>query len=187
MGPWKTISSEYVLDVPWLRVRREVCRLPDGSLLDDYYIWEGSDWVTLFALTEKGTVLLVRQYRHAIGRSIWELPGGLIDPGEEVVAAALRELSEETGYRADRAEAIARLSADPPKATFYNHLVVAWDCRPAGPQHLDHTEAIALHDLPPAQLLEWVRQGEIYAQTSVSCIYLALDRLGLWPAPAEAG
>lgn len=181
MRPWETLASEYALDVPWLRVRRDVCRLPDGSLLDDYYIWEGQDWVSIFALTTEKSVLLVRQYRQAVGEFAWELPGGIVDAGEEVLSAALRELGEETGYQAQHGNLLSSMAVDPPKATFYNHLVLAHNCRPAGLQKLDQTEQIEIAVVSPPSLLNWVRRGRIRAQTSVACIYRALDHLGLWP------
>lgn len=180
MRPWKTLSSEYALDIPWLRVRRDICRLPSGAVLDDYYLWEGPDWVAVFALTTAGTVLLVRQYRQAVGEFVWELPGGIIGPGEAALAAALRELREETGYEAERGELLTRMAVDPPKATFNNALVLAFGCRRAGPQRLDRAEEIETCALSPETLLEWVRQGHIWAQSSIACIYRAIDHLGLW-------
>jgi len=178
MRPWETLTSEYALDVSWLRVRRETCRLPNGDIVDDYYLWEGADWVTVFALTTEDRVLLVRQYRQAVRQFAWELPGGVVDAGERVVEAALRELREETGYSAERGEFVARMAVDPPKATFYNHLVIARGCRPAGAQALDRTEEIEVTTLPPPELLPWIRQGQITAQSTIACVYRALDALG---------
>ncbi len=182
MRPWETLSSEYVLDIPWLRVRRDTCRLPSGLVLDDYYLWEGRDWVAVFALTAADQVLVVRQYRHAVGQFVWELPGGVVDPGEDAVTAALRELREETGYSAESAELAARMAVDPPKITFYNHLVIARGCRPAGAQSLERTEEIEIGALTPPDLLQWIREGRIWAQSSIACIHRALDMLGLLAA-----
>lgn len=180
MHPWETLDSEYALDVPWLRVRRETCRLPNGDVVDDYYLWEGADWVAIFALTVEGTILLVRQYRQGVRQFAWELPGGVVDDGESAVEAAERELGEETGYTTERAELVARMAVDPPKATFFNHLVIAHGCQPAGAQALDRTEEIEVTALSPHELLEWVREGRITAQSTIACVYRALDVLGGW-------
>ncbi len=185
MRRWETLSSTVVLDSPWFRVRRDVCRLPNGLVLDDYYLWEGRDWVAVFALTIEGTVILVRQYRQAIGQTMWELPGGLIDEGEDVVTAGLRELREETGYVAETAAPLGRMAVDPPKATFSNYLLLAQGCYRTGEPTLDRTEAIEMCALPPATVLAWVREGRIWAQSSVACIYRALDHLSLLPAARE--
>ncbi|MGC8874386.1 MAG: NUDIX hydrolase [Chloroflexia bacterium] len=182
MRDWETLSSTLVLDSPWFRVRRDVCRLPNGIVLDDYYLWEGRDWVAVFALTTEGTVLLVRQYRQGVRQAMWELPGGLIDAGEDMISAGLRELREETGYLAASAEPLGRMAVDPPKATFSNHLLLARGCQRAGQPAPDRTEEIELCALPPATLLSWVREGRIWAQSSVACIYRALDHLSFLPA-----
>jgi ADP-ribose pyrophosphatase len=103
-----------------------------------------------------------------------------LDEGEEVVSAALRELREETGYRAEHAELLASMAVDPPKITFSNHLVLARGCQLAGSQALDRTEEIEVGMLSPDELLDWIRRGRIWAQSSVACIYRALDHLAVW-------
>jgi 8-oxo-dGTP pyrophosphatase MutT (NUDIX family) len=168
-----------------MRIRRETCRLPDGQVVDDYYLWEGADWVAVFGLTGAGEVLLVRQYRQAVHGLVWELPGGVVNKGEDALVAARRELREETGYVAEQVECTARMAVDPPKATFYNHLVVAHGCRQTGAQALDRTEEIEVRTLPPRDLLDWVRQGRIWAQSSIACNNRALDCLGMLSPGAE--
>src|SRR5512138_2341120 len=78
---WKTLSSKYLFDDKnlWFKVRKEVCQAPDGRIIDPYYVYEFPEWATAVALTEDNKVILVKQYRHAIGEISIELPGGCVD------------------------------------------------------------------------------------------------------------
>ena len=94
---WKTISSEYVVKEPWMTVRKDKLMLPDGRIKDDYWSLEYPDWINVIAITKEGKYLFERQYRHGLGVVEWEIPAGVIEKGEEPMAAAKRELMEETG------------------------------------------------------------------------------------------
>jgi ADP-ribose pyrophosphatase len=101
-GPVFWVSTDHVLEPGGLKVRRDVIH-HSGS-------------VVVLAVDDFGTVprvLLERQYRHAAGDYLWELPAGRIDPGEKELAAAKRELIEETGYRAERWRRILKFFASP--------------------------------------------------------------------------
>ena len=95
---WKTLSSEYLIKRPWLTARRDKVQLPDGRILDEYYVLEYPTWVNVIAITKEGDMVLVRQYRHALGRTNFELVAGVLEKGEDPLVAAQRELLEETGY-----------------------------------------------------------------------------------------
>jgi 8-oxo-dGTP pyrophosphatase MutT (NUDIX family) len=94
---WKTLSSEYISKHPYFTARKDVCEMPDGTVVDAYYVVELPASVCALAITEEGKVLMAKQYRHPIGESIVELPGGFVDKGEEPSVAIERELLEETG------------------------------------------------------------------------------------------
>ncbi|WP_214317468.1 NUDIX domain-containing protein [Nonomuraea sediminis] len=98
---WEVVSSTERLRTRLLKVTTEAVRMPDGDVAErDLISHPGS--VTVVALDERGYVLLLRQYRHAVKHLLWELPAGLRDrPGEPLVDLAARELEEEAGYRAD--------------------------------------------------------------------------------------
>jgi len=101
-GPVFWVSTDHVLEPGGVKVRRDVIH-HSGS-------------VVVLAVDDSGTiprVLLERQYRHAAGDYLWELPAGRIDPGEKELAAAKRELIEETGYRAERWRRILKFFASP--------------------------------------------------------------------------
>lgn len=96
---WKTLTSTYLFKDDWLTVRADKCEKPDGKIIDPYYVYEFPDWVTAVAVTSDDEIILVRQYRQALGETLIEIPGGCVDPSDEnLQAAAARELLEETGY-----------------------------------------------------------------------------------------
>src|SRR5262245_568104 len=95
---WKTISSEYLFNDNWFKVRKEVCVTPGGKIVDPYYVYEFATWVGALALTEDNKIVMVRQYRHAIGETCIEIPGGCVDATDKSLEMAIaRELLEETG------------------------------------------------------------------------------------------
>ena len=99
MKPWKLLSSEFLVDAPWLKVAKETCELPSGKVIDDFYTLWQPDWVLILARTKEGKWVMTEQYRHGTGKIALEFPAGIIDKGETPEEAAIRELQEECGYR----------------------------------------------------------------------------------------
>lgn len=99
MEPWRILSRRVVYGArPYLEVSVEAVRLPDGRTIEDYHQIDAGSSATVVAEQADGRILLLRQYRHGVRRIGLALPGGRLDPGEEPLAAARRELLEETGY-----------------------------------------------------------------------------------------
>ena len=95
---WDVLESAYLSRKPWLTLRRDRVRLPGGAVIDEYLVLEYPAWVSVVAVTSEGRVVLVRQYRHGLGRAGVELPAGVVEPGDpSPESAARRELREETG------------------------------------------------------------------------------------------
>lgn len=172
---WQVADSSYVLDSPYLRIRRDRIVLPDGSEIEDYYVRESRGYVIVFALTDDGNVVLVRQYKHGIGKVLLELVAGAIDEGEDPHETARRELAEETGYAARSIDYVRSFVTDPTNANTIAHLFVARGAYPAGEQHLDVTEDIAVELAPLDALRELLRSGEIESMPHVGAIYFMLD------------
>ena len=95
---WELVSSEYLFRRPWLTARRDVVRLPNGTEIPEFYVLEYPDWVNIIAVTADGEFVMIRQYRHGIDQTRYELVAGCVDPGEDPLTAAKRELYEETGF-----------------------------------------------------------------------------------------
>ena len=96
---WKVLTSEYLARKPWFTVRHESIELPDGRLIPDYYVFEYPDWVNVIAITKEGKFVFIDQYRHGLGETDYEIPAGVAEPDDaSMLAAAQRELAEETGY-----------------------------------------------------------------------------------------
>jgi ADP-ribose pyrophosphatase len=176
---WEIVSSELVVESPWYTLRRDVCLLPQGSVIDPYFVRVHDGFSVVFALTAERCVVMTRQYKHGIGDVVLELPAGALEPDEDPAACAARELREETGFVAPAFELIGEFAADPTSSTGRLFLFLARDAAPTGTAAPDITEDIETVVLPIPEVLARVRSGEIFVQSHVAAIYTALDRLRL--------
>ncbi|WP_128545027.1 NUDIX hydrolase [Larkinella soli] len=160
--PWQVLNSEYLHRKPWFTVRMEKVRLPGGGAIDEYHIFEYPDWLNVVAVTDDGQLVLIRQYRHAVGGVHYELCAGVIDPGEEPLEAAKRELLEETGFGGGEWSELMTLSANPGTHTNRTFSYLATGVRPQQAQDLESTEEITVHIVSPERALEIVEQGEMF-------------------------
>jgi ADP-ribose pyrophosphatase len=176
---WKVLESEYLFrHAPWLTLRKEKCELPNGKIMQAYYTLEYPTWVSAFALTRENKVVMVRQYRHGLGVMSTELPGGVVDDGEQPEAAIQRELLEETGYRFTHYEYIGKLCANPATTNNYMHIFIASGGEQMGEQMLDETEdlQVVLYDV--AEVKQLVRENKIVQALHTAAIFMALEKLG---------
>jgi 8-oxo-dGTP pyrophosphatase MutT (NUDIX family) len=177
---WKIVRSEIVIDSPHLRLRRDDIVLPDGTRVDDYYVRESRGFSVVFAIAPEARVVLVRQYKHGVGRAVLELPAGAIDPGESSEACALRELAEETGYvcAPEELECMGRFVTDPTNSNAHFDLFLARDVRATAERQLDATEEIEVELATLDELRRFIADGTIEVSSHVAAIYFMLDRLG---------
>ena len=95
---WKTLESKYITRHQYFTARVDKCEMPDGKIVEEYFVVELPESACALALTENNEAVMTRQYRYPIGETMFELPGGFIDKGEDAVTGMARELKEETGY-----------------------------------------------------------------------------------------
>lgn len=139
---WRKIASKYLVKAQWATLRVDTCQLQTGLIKDDYYVLEYPNWVNAIALTTEGKMILVRQYRHAADIISLEIPGGVIDDGEEPEVAIKRELLEETGYSFDSCELIATLYPNPATSTNQTFTYLLKGGVKTHEQHLDEHEIL---------------------------------------------
>ena len=175
---WKTLSSEYLFNDQWFKVRKDVCETPQGKIVDPYYVYEFSTWVGALALTEDGKIVMLRQYRHALGEVCIEIPGGCVDDTDKNNEdAIIRELLEETGYAFSSFEYLGRISPNPSTNSNLLHMFLAKGGKKVAEQKLDGNEEIEVILLSIDELKQLLRENKIVQAMHVSCIVYALNRI----------
>ncbi len=176
---WKILSSEYLFHDLWFKVRKDKCITPAGKIVDPYYVYEFPNWVTAVALTEDNKVIMETQYRHALGETGIEIPGGCVDDDDVNYEAAIRrELMEETGYTFDTIEPLGKISANPSTNSNLMYMFLARGGKKTTRQQLDPNEEIDIELISIDELKELVRSNKIIQSMHVTCIHYALERLG---------
>lgn len=159
---WTVLRSEYLARKPWFTVRHESVALPDGRTIPDYYVLEYPDWVNVIATTGKGRFVMIDQYRHGLGETSYELPAGVMEPADaSPLAAAQRELLEETGYGGGRWRLLTVLSANPATQNNLTHCFLAEGVERLDAQHLDATEDLRVHLMTREEVVELLRTDRI--------------------------
>ncbi len=165
------LTQEIVFKGNLLRIRLDTVALPNGEIANREIV-DHPGAVAVVALTDAGEVLMVRQWRYAIGALSLELPAGCLDvPGEPVTAAAARELREETGREAARWTYLGRMHASPGFTTETTHLLAAEGLTDMGAAPSDE-EFLEIEVIPFPEALAMIKRGEIRdAKTIVGLLW----------------
>jgi len=175
---WKTLSSTYIHKGPWATLRSDRCEMPDGRIVEDYYVLEYSNWVNAVAVTDDNKILMVKQYRHAAEIVSTELPGGVIDGDETPEQALRRELLEETGYQFDDFELLCMTYANPSTANNQTRCYLARGGKKVQDQNLDDQEEIVVEPHTIAEVKELLFKNKIAQALHCTGLFYALVKLG---------
>lgn len=179
---WKRIETAELADYDVFRVVRHRARSPRTDEVREFHVLEVPRCVTVIPFTSDGRVVLVEQYRHAVKAVSLEFPAGVVEDGEGPAAAGVRELEEETGWRAGSAEVLCSFDADPAIQSNSVSVVVARDCRRDGERDQDDGEDVAVRIVDAGEIDDLIRSGELRAASALSA-WALYERFGRSPGP----
>lgn len=164
----KQISTQLVYDGKIIKLHLDEVELPDGAKAKREYVTHSGGAAVLFI--KDGSVALVGQYRYAYGKELYEIPAGKLEAGEEPKLAALRELEEETGYRAKEAEQLLKIYPTP---GYTNEIIYIYWVKEAEfvGEKPDADEFINCEFIPIEEVIKLIERGEICDAKTISAIY----------------
>ena len=163
----RTLAETRVLDLRMIRYRH-----PRRQTEREFVSIHASDWVNVVPLTTDGRLVLVRQFRYGINDFSLEVPGGVIEDGEDPVVAGLRELAEETGYAGGAARLLGSVHPNPAIQDNRCHAVLADGVMRAGALAWDEDEEMEVITAPVDDVLAWARGGQITHSLSLTALML---------------
>ena len=185
---WEPIKTEHIVRDKWIDFRRVRYRMPDGTEFGPFYNYSRSSYVVILASDTEGNYLCVRQYRHGIGQVTNEVPAGAIERSsaaksdsaawadtakEDTLAAAKRELQEETGYISDEWKHLITIPSNATMADNYAYIFIAKNCRRVSSLNLDDTEFLNVRKYTAQEIEDLIAGGQFQQAIHVMAWYMA--------------
>ncbi|HAC65844.1 MAG TPA: NUDIX hydrolase [Cyanothece sp. UBA12306] len=175
---WKILSSQLVIEHEWCKIRQDQIELPNGRVIDDYFINIRPEIVVILAITPTQEIVFVRQYRHGVTEILLELPAGNFEKKiEDSFEAAQRELVEETGYEVECLIKLATIYDNPVKNNNKTHIFLGINAKKTTVQSLDITEEIEVVLIPIKDIVNQVISGEICVAGTIAAVFMGLEIL----------
>lgn len=175
---WKVLKSEYIFRDRWFIARADSCTMPDGRIVEPYYVLEFPNWCNVVVVTEDEKIVMVKQYRHAIAKTTIELPGGVIDANETPEAAAIREVQEETGYLVKDIQFLYKTAPNPATNNNEAFFFLARAGSQITAQHFDPFEDMDVVQYTKTEILQMITNSQIIHGVQIGAIYAAFLALG---------
>jgi ADP-ribose pyrophosphatase len=158
---WKKIGAREITRTRIFSVESVEFHRPDRPQSQDFVVINAPDWVNVVALTPDHRLVLVRQFRYGSNEFSLEIPGGIIDQGEDPIAAGIRELREETGYVGRHARMLGSVHPNPAMQNNRCHLVLVEDARPEAKLDWDADEEMEITAMPVDEVYALAYRGGI--------------------------
>jgi len=169
----KTLSSETIYQGRAVEIRVDTVEMPGGRITTREIVHH-SDCIAIIAIDDDGNILLVSQFRKAVEKELLEIPAGGIEPGEDPVAAVIREMQEETGYLPQKVESLGGFYSAPGYCTEYLYLYLAAELVPSR-LFAEDTEGIKVVRVSPNQIPGLIASGTIRDAKSIAGLYIFLE------------
>jgi len=173
--PFKLLSSEPIFQGRAFKIRRDTFRTPDGRE-SKYEVVEHIGSVTIVPVDDEGNMLFVRQYRHAAGLDLLELPAGTREEGEPYEDCAAREIREETGMAAGKLERLGDFYLAPGYSTEFMAVFLATGLR-HDPLKADEDEFLQVEKIPVKKAIEMAERGDLPDAKTLAALLLARPHL----------
>lgn len=175
---WKKITSKKVFEDRWFKARADACQFPDGRIIDPYYVVELPNWANAVVVTPNNEIVLVKQYRYPVDTVTLELPGGVINEGEDPMLAALRETQEETRYTSNQIKLICKTAPNPAINDNAAYFYLIENAVPTAHTNYDFFEDIEVVLYCKKDFIQLLQQNKIMHGVQLGPIYEALIQLG---------
>lgn len=172
MKKWKILEETDVSPSKWFPIKQHKIELPNGKVIDDYYIATLNNVGMILPITANNEIVLVKQYKHGMNDILIELPAGFQQQNKSIEESAIAELEEETGIKIPIGKLIpmGKIANAPTKSTHITYGFLAKDVEFNSVQNLEETEEIEIVRRSPSETIEMIKKGEIWVGDSVGLI-----------------
>ena len=168
---WKRTKSEEIADCRVFKIREDFCERVSDRQASTFFVVESPDWVNIIALTKEKDVVLIEQYRHGAEEIILEIPGGMVDKGEDPIIAAARELLEETGFAVQEMILLGKSRPNPAINNNWIYHYLALDCEKTQETAFDEYESLITKLIPITEIENLIKSGKITHSLVVAGFY----------------